>query len=127
MEKIARYKSLGGLIELYWDNSKSLFFAKPKGFIHPRHIRFDLQQLRQKTNKNTTGWTYIVDTSDVLFANPLNIFYLYQIQKQIGFKSFIIIAPNPFIRLLQRLLGPILGITHVYKSSKELDLKIDIS
>ena len=127
LEKIAQYKSLGGSIDLYWNIKKCLFLAKPKGFIHPRHIRFDLNQLRQKTNNIQTSWTYVVDTSEVIFANPLNIFYLYRIKSITGFKSFYLIAPNPVIRLLQRVFGPLLGVTAVYKTSKELDLKMDIS
>ena len=87
LEKIAQYKSLGGSIDLYWNIKKCLFLAKPKGFIHPRHIRFDLNQLRQKTNNIQTSWTYVVDTSEVIFANPLNIFYLYRIKSITGFNS----------------------------------------
>ena len=109
------------IVELI-SSKTSLIFAKPKGIINPRHIKFDIETLQQKTNKISRQWTYIVDTSHVKLANPLNLFYLRKIQHLKGFKAFYIIANNPLIRLLNTLFDSLIGISGTYKNSKDLDL-----
>lgn len=127
LKKIAHLKSFGGEVTLFYDHRRHSIYAHPKGFIHPKLVKLDLLEIEKLSHVLDEGWKYIVDTTEVIFANPLNLIYLRQIQYQKGFGGFHLIAPNPFIRLLQKLTSTYLGITSVHQNAKELDIILDIS
>ena len=86
MELINRFTSKRGKIELYFIKENSSFLAKPSGFIG-KNVLFDyLNTIIELDKCHSEKFNYIVDTSRVIFANPLNPIYLRAINRLINIR-----------------------------------------
>ena len=120
MQKLFETKKRGGYLEIFIDESRSLFLVCPRDIINPSLIKIDLQKAAEFGEKHAKEWTYIVDTTKVLFPNPLNLFYLSKIKDLPHITSYVIIAPNPVVRLLATLTSFIIRPNRVLKTREEL-------
>ncbi|MCB9091578.1 MAG: hypothetical protein H6621_08915 [Halobacteriovoraceae bacterium] len=122
MKNLTEIKNFWGVLYIEKDIEKKIFIVKPQGIIQPSLIKKDLSEARAFSHSLQCSWTYIVDTSKVLLANPLNLIYLNQIKNLPGIEKFIVIAPNPIIRTLAKLFSYPVGITNVYKNQSEFNI-----
>jgi hypothetical protein len=74
------------------------FLVRARGAIGPALIRADLARARAFGSAHPDGWDYVVDTSEVRFAHPLNVFWLREIRKLPNLSRYMVVAPSPSVR-----------------------------
>ena len=93
-----------GLINVFLSQEDNRIFVEPQGFISKALLQKFLKSLSVRDNGETNRHMHhIIDTSKVIFANPLNPFYLRAIKKIDSIGYYIVIVPNPFLRILVHL------------------------
>jgi len=98
-KKIARKR--GEILISIEENSYVLI--KPYGIIGIKLLQEFLAKLNEVDKKYPIKLHHIVDTTNVTFANPLNLFYLRQINKLQNAGWYMVIVPNPILRFVVRL------------------------
>lgn len=119
MKLILDISKQGGRLEIY--SKGNLLYLRPSGIINPILIKEDLKAAMIFGLMNPKGWDYIVDTEKVLFPNPVNLFYLKEIKKLPNLNQYIIYAPNPAFRLLQKMTSFIMKPDKVLVNQEELN------
>lgn len=115
-----------GSIHIILDEQRCLLAAKPRGFISPELVKEDLKEAYSFGQKLKRPWTYSVDTTFVTFAHPFNIFQLRKIKSLPYIDKYYLISPSIIVRALSFVFLPFIKVDRVFKSSKELDLYLDI-
>lgn len=98
----------GGHIELYHHAGSTTVLAVAHGWIGPRLLCDELSVLRDLPI-GPDGWTYVVDTGGVRFANPLNIVVLRRLASLPGLNGYRVVAPRLPIRTALRILRRFVG------------------
>ncbi len=88
---------------IYQSKEDSLFIVEPHGIINPSLIKLDLLEAERFGNELKKDWTYLVNTKNVLFPNPLNLLLLNKIKLLPYINQYIIYAPSLVVRILGRL------------------------
>lgn len=101
------------------------FVVTAGGHVGPLLVREDLRRAEDFGRRRTAGWWYVVDTTDVVLPNPLNVRYLRRIRALPGLAGYVVIAPNPALRMVARLLEPISRPDAIVASRREADAFID--
>lgn len=117
--KIKEINAPLGSVSLYTNTKKDLLYAKASGYINLGLVKKDLSFVQ---SFNTTHpWTYLVDTSKVKSAHPLNPFYLAQLKNNKSLKTYIVFMPSAFVRLMNQLYKNVNRIDLILKTEKELN------
>ena len=116
--KIKEIKTPLGSIFLYTNTKRNLLYSKALGYISLGLLKKDLNFVQSFNSGNS--FTYLVNTSKVKFANPLNPFYLAQIKNNKFLKAYLVYIPSPFVRLMNQLYKKINPVDLVLKTEKEL-------
>lgn len=116
--KIKEINAPLGSVSLYTNTKRDLLYAKASGYISLGLVKKDLSFVQSFNTTRT--WTYLVDTSKVKFANPLNPFYLAQIKNISFLKTYAVYMPSAFVRLINQLYKNINRIDLILKTEKEL-------
>ena len=110
-----------GSLKLFTDIEKGIFLVKPRGIVNPSLVKLDLKYANNFSLEVNKEWIYIVDTEDVLFPNPLNLFYLSRIKTLPNRSKYYIFAPSFIVRLLGRLTEFIIKPDKVISSRSEFE------
>lgn len=86
-----------GRLRIYTHENK--FIVRPSGIINPSLIKIDLLMAKEFGDKSS-GWNYIVDTSEVIIANPINLIFLRSVKSLPNLSLYIIFAPSFISRFL---------------------------
>jgi hypothetical protein len=119
MKLILDISKQGGRLEIY--SIRNTLYIRPSGIINPILIKEDLKAAMIFGLMNPKGWEYIVDTSNVLFPNPVNLFYLKKIKDLPNLNNYIIFSPDPKVRFLASLTNFIIRPDIVLVDQKKLD------
>jgi hypothetical protein len=107
MKKITKEDRLVGSLELFEDESRRFFLARPHGMINPSLLKTDVESARRFANKVNAPWTYITNTEDVNIVNPFNLLYLKEVKKIKNLKRIVVYAPHLAHRVLLRMVKKI--------------------
>lgn len=119
MKLILDISKQGGKLEIY--SIRNILYLRPSGLINPVLIKEDLKAAMIFGLMNPKGWDYIVDTENVIFPNPVNLFYLKEIKKLPNLNRYITFVPDPKMRFLQKLTNFIIKPDKVLVYQEELD------
>lgn len=120
MQLIKNISDKRGQIKLYHSEKDNLFHVAPDGCISKGLLQRFLKELKIINDQQTTrAMHHIVDTSKVVFAHPLNPYYLRAIKKLPDIGWYIVIVPNPLLRILVHLTKWINNPDFVFKSMDE--------
>lgn len=108
LEPTAELTRRGGRIELHHNTDTATVVAIASGRIGPRLLRDELIALRDIT-ATSDDWRYVVDTTDVRFANPLNVIMLRRLASLRGLSTYRVVAPRAPVRMVLRILRPLVG------------------
>jgi len=101
MNPICTLNSKRGQIKMFSCENDNILFVIPQGCISKQLLKQFLKELKiiddQQINR---PMHHIVDTSKIVFANPLNPFYLRAIKKLNNIGWYIVIVPNPLLRIV---------------------------
>lgn len=101
MKKILfTYQGKTSSLNIYHVIRKNILLVEPAGFVNPSLVRLDLRKAYEFCLGQERPWIYLVDTSKVIIANPLNLFLLSQIKRLPHLESYVIYAPSLFVRIL---------------------------
>lgn len=103
MQKLKTLNSRFGHIDVFANSSKTILYIIPHGYVGPSLVKKDLKYALEFEENYQNEWTYIVDTSKVKIANPLNPFYLRELKKLKLMKEYIVYAPSFFVRIMLNL------------------------
>ena len=113
---VEKFESKHGFIDIFSNSTRSYLYVKPHDCIVPSLVIEDILFAQHFGLSAQANWNYIVDTTNVLIANPLNIFYLRQIKTFPNLKQYIVFAPNSIPRLMLKstsfIIKPDLILTH---------------
>lgn len=101
MKETAKFKDCLGGVKLY--QREGMLLVKPKGIINPNLVLRELKFAEDFALTQDAGWLYLVDTSQVIFPNPLNLFLLIKIKRLPGSPRYGIYAPSKIVRLMAKL------------------------
>lgn len=105
---------------MYRSEKDNLFYVVPNGCISKRLLQQFLKELKIANEQQIIGTMHhVVDTTKVVFANPLNPFYLQAIKKLPDIGWYIVIVPNPLLRILVYFTKWINNPDFVFKSMDE--------
>ena len=107
-----------GSLEIAGDGKQSRLMVTARGYIGPHLIRRELAIAHEFGLARPDGWDYIVDTSGLLWANPLNLFYLRRIPALPNLHNYIVVAPKRWVRLLVALASPLVRPTEILAARK---------
>ncbi len=102
-----------GSLEISGDGEQNRLIVTARGYIGPALIRRELAVAREFGLACPDGWDYIVDTSALRMANPLNLLYLRRIPALPNLRGYIVVAPKRWVRLLMALASPLLRPTAI--------------
>jgi hypothetical protein len=120
MKTILEKKDFFGSLKISVSEEKGLFLIEPKGIINPGLVLADLKAAHQFGSEYQKPWIYIVNTENVLFPNPLNLFYLSRIKELPFISEYIVYAPSFVVRLLGSLTNLIIKPDQVLKNTDDL-------
>jgi len=98
----------------------NVLVAKPSGYISLSMIKEDFEFVK---NYDSEGFNYFVDLSGFVIPNPVNLYYLRQLNTVPGLQKYIIVTDSLVLRLLIKSLRKILKFSEVI-NSKELEIII---
>ena len=104
IEEIKSIKGKFGQIKIFQVSNNKLV-AKPSGYISTRMIKEDFETIK---NYPGSAIDYFVDLRGFVLPNPVNFYYLIQIKQLPNIKSYQIITNKPFLKLVFKILQPIL-------------------
>jgi hypothetical protein len=99
----------GGRIQFYVAQNPNTVLAAAEGFIGLRLVRDDLGFAREFGRNQTSDWRYVADISRVKVINPLNVLYLRRIRTAENLGEYVVVAPNPLVRLTMKMLSGLVG------------------
>ncbi len=120
MQKLETLTSNFGYIEVFTNLERTILYIIPHGYIGPKLVKKDLAFAFAFEEKQQNSWTYIVDTSKVKVANPLNPFYLRKLQELKFMQEYIVYAPSLFVRVMLQLSSWISRPDRVLKTEESL-------
>lgn len=97
LNKVLDIKRSFGRLRLY--TSKNKFIVRPSGVINPTLVKIDLKYARD-FGEAALDWDYIVDTSEVKFANPINLFLLRRVKSLPNLSRYVIYSPSKMTQFL---------------------------
>lgn len=100
MDLIRSFHGKRGKIDLYFTKHNFAYYARPCGMIGVRLLRQYVAELKQLDQLHHRQYHHIVNTTHITVANPFNPFILRQIRKLSHIGWYIVIVPNPMLRLL---------------------------
>ena len=106
-EPFARVTRWGGSIELLVRAEPAVLWVRPRGYVGPALLRAELEQAERFGALRTGGWSYVVDTSGVRVAHPLNPLWLRKIHRLPNLSGYYVVAPALPVRLALRALSPL--------------------
>ena len=115
---LANIRRRGGRLELTAEGDQLCIAAS--GYVGPSLLRADLAAAAEFGRRHPDGWTYLVDTSGVRFANPLNVFWLRRIRALPNLRRYVVIAPSGFVRFMIRMASWLVRPDRVVRSRAEL-------
>jgi hypothetical protein len=119
MEIYLKKKDFFGSLKITVDREEGLFLVEPRGIINPSLVQFDLEAAIAFGSEIKKPWIYIVNTKNVLFPNPINLFYLSRI-KELPFRErYYIYAPRLVVRVLARLTGFLIKPDQIIKTESD--------
>ncbi len=124
MIKIARVVSRFGYIDISTNENRSILYAKPSGYVGPDLVKKDLEFLKKFDAHCEGGWKYIVDTSAVKIANPINPFLLNSLKQFSKMNEYVVYAPSPIVRLMLKLTSWINKPDRIIKENKALQIEL---
>ncbi len=89
-----------GRLEFEASEDPPRFLVRAFGYVGPSLLKADLAAAAEFGRAHPGGWTYVVDTTHVRFANPLNPIWLRRIRRLPNLQRYLVIAPNPMVRAL---------------------------
>lgn len=92
------------------------FIVAAYGYVGPSILRQEIALAASFGRRQTTRWDYIVDTTHLRFANPLNLIWLRRIPRLPNLGNYIVIAPKRWTRILIALAAPFVRPTRVVRS-----------
>lgn len=107
-EPTAELMRRGGRIELLHNIDAATVVAVASGWIGPRLLSDEFIVLRDIT-ATSDDWRYVVDTTDVRFANPLNVIILRRLASLRGLSTYRVVAPRAPVRMVLRILRRLVG------------------
>ncbi|MEO9850146.1 MAG: hypothetical protein ABJH72_03435 [Reichenbachiella sp.] len=120
---ITHFKNKYGSIEMYCNQEElDTYRIVAKGIISLSLLRRYLVHLKKMDRESSGKFNHIVDTSNVILANPLNPIYLRAISKLEHIHLYIVIVPSAFLRFLVNLTKWINKPDYVFKSGEQFDL-----
>jgi hypothetical protein len=119
LEKYFETKDQFGSLTLYKDIERGLFVVEPRGVINPGLVKIDLKKAYDFGQGQQQGWIYLVNSTSVLFPNPLNLLYLKKIKSLPYLKQYVIYAPSTMVRALVILASFIVKPDLILKSEDE--------
>ncbi len=123
MRLIHEFKSKKGQIKVFIAEEENSIQIFPKGYISKQLLQSFLEELKVMDELQINrSKHHIVDTSEVVFANPLNPFYLRVIKKLIKKSWYIVVVPNPILRVFVRLTRWINNPDFVFKSMEDCQI-----
>ena len=109
-----------GKVILYTNPARTLLYAEASGYISLGLLKQDLTFVSDFDRSQTQPWTYLVNTTQVRFAHPLNPFYLNQLKNNNHLKQYIVYIPPPVLRFINRAFWTLIPIDQMLKSEQEL-------
>lgn len=111
-----------GKIDIQEQTSPPLFSVQAIGYINPKMLQETLAYAQTFGEKQSQGWDYVVDTTKLKIAHPLNPIWLRKIHQLPNINRYIVINSSSFLTrlaapLIRRLLGPDI----ILNSPAELD------
>jgi hypothetical protein len=95
----------GGRLELLSRADPPALLVRAYGYVGPSLLREDLSFAARFGAERPQGWDYIVDTTYVRVANPLNPLWLRKIRGLPNLRRYLVVAPNPAVRAMIRAMG----------------------
>ena len=89
MEELKTIRSSLGHIDVFANSQKTVLYIIPHGYIGPNLVKEDLKCVFEFEESHQNEWTYIVDTSRVKIANPINPFYLRKLKELKFIKEYV--------------------------------------
>lgn len=100
MQRIKTLKSKFGQITIFTNEPKDILYIQPEGYVSPSFAKKDMAFVIEFEKSHQIEWTYVVDTSKVIMANPLNVFYLTKLKKLKRMKEYVVYAPSSMVRIM---------------------------
>ena len=119
--KLLEVNKSGGCLKLYGDEAKALFMVVPHGIINPALIKIDLLEAEKFGAQQSKPWTYLVDTSNVIFPNPLNLLFLRKIKHLPNLGQYVIYAPSLVVQVLGKFTNFIIKPDIVLKNKEQYE------
>ena len=109
-----------GRVDYELRDAEGIFITKPSGYVSPSMVRDTLTAADRFGHRHPGGWSYVVDTSNFIVPNPLNVVHLRVVPHLAHLSQYAIVAPNPLLRTLAQLLKPISHPDIIIRSIHEL-------
>src|SRR5262245_16673753 len=109
-----------GRLEIEQNENPARFLVRAHGYVGPSLLRQDLAAAHAFGQKHPGGWDYVVDTTFVRFANPLNPLWLTRIRRLPHLRRYIVIAPSAMVRIMMALASWLVKPDLVVRSSSDL-------
>lgn len=111
-----------GKITIQKQTNPSYLLVQAKGYVNPKMLQATLAIAEEFGREQPQEWDYIVDTTELKVAHPLNPIWLRKIHKLPHLNRYIVINPPFFLmRLLSPLIKLLLGPDIILNSIDELD------
>ena len=86
---------------LYRDDPATLWVA-PEGYVGPTLLRAELHAAARFGREHPGGWDYVVDTTAVRLANPMNPLWLRRVRALPNLARYFVVAPSLPVRVAIR-------------------------
>lgn len=121
MKKTTTISSRLGTVDVFISSDKRTVYAIPNGYISPSLVIKDLAYLKEFDSASKVKWKYIVDTSRVKVAHPINPFFLRRIKQFSMMSEYVVYAPSSMVRLLLKMSSWISNPDRVLISKDQLE------
>lgn len=112
-----------GQISIKEDTTPPRLYIEAQGVVGPKLLQQTLKHAHAFGEKHPAGWDYIVDTTHLKVAHPLNPIWLRKIHKLPHIGRYIVInPPSPLMRLLAPLIKWLLAPDLMLFSRDEYEL-----
>lgn len=118
---LARVARRCGGIERFARPRPAALRVVPRGYVGPAPLREELVLARAFGAAHPERWDYVVDTTSVRFACPLDPLWLHAIPALPHLARYLVIAPSPLVRALVRAARPLVRVDAVVADRSELE------
>jgi len=118
--KVKEIKTRMGKVILYTNLTRTLLYAEASGYISLSLLKQDLAFVSDSDQSQTQPWIYLVNTAQIGFAHPLNLFYLNHLKDKNYLKHYIVYINFPFICFINHSFRKLISIDQILKSEQEL-------